>query len=44
MNNVRSDEARYRANRQGTRQLVFGLLAAGVTFGLGRLIGNAVGA
>jgi vacuolar iron transporter family protein len=28
----------------GTRQLVFGLLAAGVTFGLGRLIGAAVGA
>jgi len=28
----------------GTRQLVFGLLAAGVTFGLGRLIGSAVGA
>jgi VIT1/CCC1 family predicted Fe2+/Mn2+ transporter len=28
----------------GTRQLVFGLLAAGVTFGLGRLIGTAVGA
>ncbi len=27
----------------GTRQLVFGLLAAGVTFGLGRLIGNAIG-
>jgi VIT1/CCC1 family predicted Fe2+/Mn2+ transporter len=27
----------------GTRQLVFGLLAAGVTFGLGRLIGKAVG-
>jgi VIT1/CCC1 family predicted Fe2+/Mn2+ transporter len=27
----------------GTRQLVFGLLAAGVTFGLGRLIGAAVG-
>jgi vacuolar iron transporter family protein len=27
----------------GSRQLVFGLLAAGVTFGLGRLIGNAVG-
>jgi VIT1/CCC1 family predicted Fe2+/Mn2+ transporter len=27
----------------GTRQLVFGLLAAGITFGLGRLIGNAVG-
>lgn len=27
----------------GTRQLVFGLLAAGVTFGLGRLIGTAVG-
>jgi VIT1/CCC1 family predicted Fe2+/Mn2+ transporter len=26
----------------GTRQLVFGLLAAGVTFGLGRLIGAAV--
>jgi VIT1/CCC1 family predicted Fe2+/Mn2+ transporter len=28
----------------GTRQLLFGLLAAGVTFGLGRLIGSAVGA
>jgi vacuolar iron transporter family protein len=28
----------------GTRQLVFGLLAAAVTFGLGRLIGSAVGA
>jgi VIT1/CCC1 family predicted Fe2+/Mn2+ transporter len=28
----------------GTRQLLFGLLAAGVTFGLGRLIGTAVGA
>jgi VIT1/CCC1 family predicted Fe2+/Mn2+ transporter len=28
----------------GTRQLVFGLMAAGVTFGLGRLIGSAVGA
>ncbi len=27
----------------GTRQLCFGLLAAGVTFGLGRLIGTAVG-
>jgi hypothetical protein len=27
----------------GTRQLVFGLLAAGVTFGLGRLIGTVVG-
>jgi vacuolar iron transporter family protein len=27
----------------GTRQLVFGLLAAGVTFGLGRLIGTAAG-
>jgi VIT1/CCC1 family predicted Fe2+/Mn2+ transporter len=27
----------------GTRQLVFGLLAAGVTFGLGRLIGSAIG-
>jgi VIT1/CCC1 family predicted Fe2+/Mn2+ transporter len=27
----------------GTRQLVFGLLAAGVTFGLGSLIGAAVG-
>jgi vacuolar iron transporter family protein len=27
----------------GSRQLVFGLLAAGVTFGLGRLIGTAVG-
>jgi VIT1/CCC1 family predicted Fe2+/Mn2+ transporter len=27
-----------------TRQLIFGLLAAGVTFGLGRLIGSAVGA
>jgi VIT1/CCC1 family predicted Fe2+/Mn2+ transporter len=27
----------------GTRQLVFGALAAGVTFGLGRLIGTAVG-
>jgi VIT1/CCC1 family predicted Fe2+/Mn2+ transporter len=27
----------------GTRQLVFGLLAAGVTFLLGRLIGSAVG-
>jgi VIT1/CCC1 family predicted Fe2+/Mn2+ transporter len=27
----------------GTRQLVFGLLAARVTFGLGRLIGAAVG-
>jgi VIT1/CCC1 family predicted Fe2+/Mn2+ transporter len=27
----------------GTRQLVFGVLAAGVTFGLGRLIGAAVG-
>ena len=27
----------------GTRQLVFGLAAAGVTFGLGRLIGTAVG-
>jgi VIT1/CCC1 family predicted Fe2+/Mn2+ transporter len=26
----------------GTRQMVFGLLAAGVTFGLGRLIGGAV--
>jgi VIT1/CCC1 family predicted Fe2+/Mn2+ transporter len=28
----------------GTRQLVFGLLAAGVTYGLGQLIGHAVGA
>jgi VIT1/CCC1 family predicted Fe2+/Mn2+ transporter len=27
----------------GTRQLVFGLLAAGVTFGLGHLLGAAVG-
>ena len=27
----------------GTRQLVFGLLAAGITFGLGRLIGTAIG-
>ena len=27
----------------GTRQLCFGLLAAGATFGLGRLIGTAVG-
>jgi VIT1/CCC1 family predicted Fe2+/Mn2+ transporter len=27
----------------GTRQLVFGLLASGVTFGLGRLIGTVVG-
>jgi vacuolar iron transporter family protein len=27
----------------GTRQLVFGLLAAAVTFGLGRLIGTAAG-
>lgn len=27
----------------GTRQLLFGLLAAGLTFGLGRLIGAAVG-
>ena len=27
----------------GTRQLVFGLVAAGVTFGLGRLIGTAAG-
>jgi vacuolar iron transporter family protein len=27
----------------GMRQLVFGLLAAGVTFGLGRLIGTAIG-
>jgi VIT1/CCC1 family predicted Fe2+/Mn2+ transporter len=27
----------------GSRQLVFGLLAAGVTFGLGRLIGSAIG-
>ena len=27
----------------GMRQLVFGLAAAGVTFGLGRLIGTAVG-
>jgi VIT1/CCC1 family predicted Fe2+/Mn2+ transporter len=27
----------------GTRQLIFGLLAAGVTFFLGRLIGSAVG-
>jgi VIT1/CCC1 family predicted Fe2+/Mn2+ transporter len=27
----------------GTRQLCFGLLAAGVTFGLGRLIGTAIG-
>ena len=27
----------------GTRQLCFGLLAAGLTFGLGRLIGTAVG-
>jgi VIT1/CCC1 family predicted Fe2+/Mn2+ transporter len=27
----------------GTRQLVFGLLAAGVTFGLGSLVGAAVG-
>jgi VIT1/CCC1 family predicted Fe2+/Mn2+ transporter len=26
----------------GTRQMVFGLLAAGVTFGLGRLIGGAI--
>jgi VIT1/CCC1 family predicted Fe2+/Mn2+ transporter len=26
----------------GTRQLVFGLLAAGATFGLGRLIGSAI--
>lgn len=26
----------------GTRQLVFGLLAAGVTYGLGRLVGRAV--
>jgi VIT1/CCC1 family predicted Fe2+/Mn2+ transporter len=28
----------------GSRQLLFGMLAAGVTFGLGRLIGAAVGA
>jgi VIT1/CCC1 family predicted Fe2+/Mn2+ transporter len=28
----------------GGRQLLFGMLAAGVTFGLGRLIGAAVGA
>jgi VIT1/CCC1 family predicted Fe2+/Mn2+ transporter len=28
----------------GMRQLCFGLLAAGVTFGLGRLIGTAIGA
>jgi VIT1/CCC1 family predicted Fe2+/Mn2+ transporter len=28
----------------GSRQLLFGMLAAGVTFGLGRLIGGAVGA
>jgi VIT1/CCC1 family predicted Fe2+/Mn2+ transporter len=28
----------------GTRQLCFGLLAAGVTFGIGRLIGSAIGA
>lgn len=28
----------------GSRQLLFGMLAAGVTFGLGRLIGSAVGA
>ncbi len=27
----------------GLRQLCFGLLAAGLTFGLGRLIGTAVG-
>jgi VIT1/CCC1 family predicted Fe2+/Mn2+ transporter len=27
----------------GTRQLCFGLLAAGATFGLGRLIGTAIG-
>lgn len=27
----------------GARQLVFGLAASGVTFGLGRLIGTAVG-
>jgi VIT1/CCC1 family predicted Fe2+/Mn2+ transporter len=26
----------------GMRQLVFGLLAAGLTFGLGRLIGTAI--
>jgi VIT1/CCC1 family predicted Fe2+/Mn2+ transporter len=26
----------------GLRQLVFGLLAAGLTFGLGRLIGGAI--
>ena len=31
------------ANFSGTRQLCFGLLAAGATFGLGRLIGTAVG-
>jgi VIT1/CCC1 family predicted Fe2+/Mn2+ transporter len=28
----------------GSRQLLFGMLAAGVTFGLGRLIGSALGA
>ena len=28
----------------GSRQLAFGILAAGITFGLGRLIGMAVGA
>jgi VIT1/CCC1 family predicted Fe2+/Mn2+ transporter len=27
----------------GSRQLAFGALAAGITFGLGRLIGAAVG-
>jgi VIT1/CCC1 family predicted Fe2+/Mn2+ transporter len=27
----------------GTRQLVLGLLAAGSTFGIGRLIGFAIG-
>jgi VIT1/CCC1 family predicted Fe2+/Mn2+ transporter len=27
----------------GTRQLCFGLLAAGLTFGIGRLIGTAIG-
>jgi vacuolar iron transporter family protein len=29
--------------KAGARQILLGLLAAGITFGLGRLIGSAVG-
>ncbi|MGZ3640237.1 MAG: VIT1/CCC1 transporter family protein, partial [Ktedonobacterales bacterium] len=29
--------------KAGARQIILGLLAAGITFGIGRLIGSAVG-